>query len=259
MKYKPYRASKMHTLDYRRAEEKITVHYFGEAARLVSINRACMLVDAPEQIGAVAEQLAAGLDEHDSEIIAILNRFAAPAPTGYRDLKALIRDKSTGHISTFRVVHADYDETTFFQSAQSSWNLRQIATRVAIGDIAADRPVVIVSDNYLRDDEHSVTAVYGFTGDTEAWQYAISRFKDGIRVLADEAVSTQDLKYSWLVYGEDVAILIDGQLHYLSPDLMAYILQIRISDFPYWRIEESCGLKKAPVAHIDPDTLSESG
>lgn len=253
MTYTPYRPSKTHMLDMRRTEEKVVVNLGGDARRLLSINRGCLLMNTAEQITAIAARLADGADVQSGEVVATINRFAEPALTGYRDFKAFIRARSNGHISTLRVVHAGYENTTFTDAAVPTWALRQIATQVALGDTSREGPIVIVSDNFLRDDEHSLTAVHGFAHETLAWQYAISRFKDGIRVLVDDDVlSTQDLKYSWLVYGEDVAVLSGDRIHCLGPDLMAYILRVRIPDVPYWDIERDFALSKTGVELLDP-------
>lgn len=185
MTYVPYRQSKTHTLDLRRVEEKIAVNLKGDARRLLSISRTCLLMDTPEQIAAVAAQLTEGAEVQGNQVVGTVNRFMEPAVTGYRDFKAFIRVSLNGHISTLRVVHAGYENDTFAAAAESTWALRRIATDVPIGETSREGPIVVVSDNFLRDDEHSLTAVHGFAHETLAWQYAISRFKDGIRVLVD--------------------------------------------------------------------------
>ena len=246
---KPYLASKFHSLDYRRALEKTAVHLRGDPTKLVSAHRHCMLVDSAEQVSKVVNLLEKEVTGPQIDIVSINNRFAKPDPTGYRDLTVLLQDKSTGAVITWRVVHAAFEISTFFRTAPGDWEIRRLLTRTTVGNAMQDSPIVVVSDNYLRYSDHCLTAVYGFATKAEAMYYAVARFKNSIGMLAKNAVSTQDLRYSWLVHGEDVAILTGRTFHYLSQDLMAYMLQIRIPNSPYWDLESQLELRKIAVAH----------
>lgn len=243
------RLQKILNLDLRRVDERIAVHFGGDAAKMLDYVRACIPATSVDEISKMIAMAEAGIEDPESPFVGIRNRFAEPAATGYRDLKMLTRDPGTGHISTLRVVGIDYDEETFFNTANHVWGLRFIFSRAALRGIGVAGPAVIVADNYHREDENSCLAVYGFPDRDHALTYAIRRLKNSLRTLKPLSISVDDLKAAWIMLGEDTAILdADGKDTYLTSNILAFLAELDLDDpGEYWDLEEEFSLNKLAI------------
>ncbi len=237
------------TLDRHRAQERVDTFFDGQAARMLDYNRAIIPTTETQQIASIIDDLEESFHEPGSTVVGINNRFAEPAKSGYRDLKFLVQDKKSGHVSTTRVVHVGLEEDTFFPMLQSFWAIRSIIARSIMRQHAYSGPAVLVSENFLKDDLDSCFMITGFPDRSWASRYAVARLKDNLRSLRGISTSTDHLRMNWIFLGEDLAI-IDGNANdtFISPHLYALIVEMSIDDTDnYLRMEESFSLKKLPI------------
>lgn len=106
-----------------RAEQKIAAQYDGDASRLLDIARATLVFDTMDQIN--LQQLEADLQTvlPGSQIIYVNDRFAHPAPSGYRDMSLYVR-MPNGHIVSLRIQLAEMqraaaEEHTLYERRRS--------------------------------------------------------------------------------------------------------------------------------------------
>lgn len=236
-------------LDYRRVEEAVNIHFPDQPERMLSILRTLIpLYDVP-QLEKIITIVNDQLNDDTGEIVGRNDRFYEPSSSGYSDLKYLVQDQKNGFISMARVVHVPFELSSFFSSLENFWQIRKIKAQAMIRQHNIEGPVAIVTDNYLKDDDNSCFLVTGFPEKIWASNYAFSRMTNNLKTLRPISSSTDDLKFSWMMLGEDVATIdIDGSLFINSPNISAIIAELPISrGKDYWEIEEMFEIKKYPI------------
>ncbi|WP_413113326.1 RelA/SpoT domain-containing protein [Thaumasiovibrio sp. DFM-14] len=81
-----------------RAQAKIAQELNGEAAKITDLARATLVAKDINGIVTAFEILG-----KDAEILQVKNRFKSPAPSGYRDLKVLVRLPKSQHIAEVQI------------------------------------------------------------------------------------------------------------------------------------------------------------
>lgn len=239
------------TLDYERAKEKVEVHYDGDAAKLITINRGGFLLDTAEQISSLIRIIEMHPEERDDafgnlEIIQIANRFASPAETGYRDLKFYARDED-GCISVFRAVSRPYERETFFETSNHEWQLAMMVANTLIDGQGINHPYVLVKDNFLRDEPDSLHMVSGFSSAQEASIYGLSRFLGSLAELKKISLTTQDLVDNWILFGENTSVVLKDGIVQFDQAIEARLIDCDIEGMPKWRDDEGRDYFKAQI------------
>lgn len=226
------------TLDYERCKEKIAVHYGGDASSLVTINRGGLLLDTAEQIGSLIRTIEAPPEDRggpfdDQEIVHVSNRFATPSPSGYRDLKFYLRNE-VGFISTFLVVSRSFERLAFFETSKQEWSMVMTVANTFLDGQGGSYPYVLVRDNFLRDEPDSIHMVSGFASSEEASFYGLSRLNGSLTELKQISRSAQDLIDNWILFGEDLAIVLEDGAVLFDQAIEARIMDCDIAGMPQW-------------------------
>ena len=141
----------------------------------------------------------------DMQVVHVANRFAEPAPTGYRDFKAYLRAQN-GHISTLRVVSRPFERSVFFETSKNKWEIARIMATAHVRAGDCSYPIVLVGDNYLFDEADSLHMIAGFASDDDAIRYGLSRMWGRLAELKKISQSVEDLIDNGFVKGALVAI-----------------------------------------------------
>ena len=234
------------TLDPDRAAEQVAVHFEGNASKMLSYNRTVIPVDSAEQIGSLRTALNEDMNSKDATIVGILDRFAMPASSGYRDLKFLTRTKNPDFISMGRAVHIDFEISTFWDSRKLYWAKLPASVYTLIHDDEVSLPCVLVTDNYLKDDENSCLVVTGFSDGKTASSYATRRIASSLLCLKDVSFSTDHWVFNWMTLGEDTCVIYeDGTVFTSGPNIRPMMLELSVSpSADYQEIETQLSLSK---------------
>lgn len=244
----PYQTTKIGVLDKARCYEAVDVQHRGDASSLLSINRLCLLLNSAEQVRAIITSLDEKRRFNGARVVGLRNRFAAPSRTGYIDLKFYLEDEDSGHISTGRVLAANYENTVYWQTAPFVWELIRNHIAMELPGGQGDDANVVVSDNFLKEDSGSLTLVTGFASWQDAESYASARFRDKLLRIQPTASSVEDLKYSWLALGEDIAVIQANKMGFLSRNLTAQIAAMTLPMPDYLELENQWSLSKVPLS-----------
>ena len=192
-------------LDEHRAQERITVCFDGDARRLLDRTRLAIPVDDKNTIYEVLKDT---LKDMNLEIVSIDDRFKYPAPDGHSDLQAHIRGSTESDaIATLMIVYIG-----MLEAKRRCLPLE--ATMNANESVFLARstgPLVIVSDlyNYVR--PNAKLCFEGFDSIETATDFAKRRARDNIRHIRNPALTSYLLRLKWLMYGEDVIVVQNGE------------------------------------------------
>lgn len=189
--------AKLPLLSEERALEKANAHHGGDLKKLTDIVRSAMAFDT-------IEDLYKGLEafQTKTDVVDVRDRITELTPMGYGDVRLCIRS-SVGHISTMRLlldsiiegkagVHILYEELLYNDAIA---RLR--------GSNSNDIGAVIVIDMFNYMDDDGVTLITGFPSAAEAQEYARRRTRDLVEELRKVDQDKDNLRWLWLVYGED--------------------------------------------------------
>ncbi len=228
-------------LDKHRAQERIKVCFDGDASRLLDRTRIAIPVDDKNTIYAVLEET---LKDMHLEVVSIDDRFKHPAPDGHRDLQAHVRVATeSDDIATLMIVY-----TGMLEAKRRCLPLE--ATMNANESVflaQSTGPLVVVSDlfNYVR--ANAKLCFAGFASIETATDFAKRRVRDNIRYIHDPALTGYLLRLKWLMYGEDVIVVQNGEtigesrLVYHSFGEVEALLthgQWADSELDWWRMKE---------------------
>ncbi|MCB1881206.1 MAG: hypothetical protein KDI54_14335 [Gammaproteobacteria bacterium] len=182
----------------------------------------------------------------DMQVVHVANRFAEPAPTGYRDFKAYLRAQN-GHISTLRVVSRPFERSVFFETSKNKWEIARIMATAHVRAGDCSYPIVLVGDNYLFDEADSLHMIAGFASDDDAIRYGLSRMWGRLAELKKISQSVEDLIDNWFLFGENISVqLQEGYVSFDDP-LEARIVDCDLDPALHWAGDQGEKYFKAPI------------
>jgi hypothetical protein len=234
------------TLDPDRAAEKVAVHFNGDASKMLSYNRTLLPVASADQIRSLRTALLEDMNSEDATIVGIHDRFAMPASSGYSDLKFLTRTKNPNFISMGRAVHIEYEISTFWDARELYWVILQASIAALISGGEVKLPCVLVTDNYLKDDDNSCLVVSGFPDGETASAYATHRIANSLQNLKGESFSTDHWVFNWITLGEDTCVLYEnGTVFTSGPNIRPLMIELSVcSRTGYQEIDAQLSLSK---------------
>lgn len=239
-------------IDRYRAEERVQVHFDGDAKYMIDILRSCLPCDTTEQISAFIGNLKVGepMDTGSAKftLLAVHNRFGNPGPSGYSDLKCVIREEGTGHLSTFRVIHTNFSCSTQLQAADSLSAMLALTACDQLGD--EETCFAVVCDNFHRADKESMILVSGFPDFATAKFYARNRCCDLMNQLSKQCHTTDELFQAWIMFGEEIVAATSGDdtsLYSTTEEIISHLTESPLQEFKEWQeLESKLDLQKRP-------------
>lgn len=235
------RGLKQLILDAARFTERAKVHFAGEYAAVPDLTRTCIPLSNVDELGRVIDSVrvgepfrsqSTGTVDSEMTVTAVINRFAVPAPSGYRDLKYHLRHANTAR-STLRFVFDGLFKTQLLLQAPNA----DSNALAAIRHLNGESYFAVVEDNFNFNDETSLTLVSGFPSLKTARTYARLRMNDCVARLAEQCHGLEDLLGAWLMYGEDITVACSGDdhgIHSTSDELVAHLVEGPVSPFRDW-------------------------
>lgn len=217
-------------LDRARAQERVDVHFERDPRRAVDLLRCCMQADSIDELGRLS---ALGVGDvlprqgSSGEILAVYNRFAEPAPDGFRDLKFVVRLAGERMLSTVRIVHPGMYEAQLTLLPHVG-EMHALAAVASLRQRAADTYFVVVGDNFNHSDWTSRTLIFGFPSFASAKLYAGARFRELVRQLSPMCNSIDELLIAWLHFGEEITVASSGEdasIYMASSELIAHFVE----------------------------------
>jgi hypothetical protein len=209
-------------LDRERFEERVAVHHSGDASTMLDIVRTATIFDTMSEYDRICDLHTKG-DIGDGTTVGVYDRFKAPSPSGYRDLRFYV-ESSNGHIGTIR-----YVRSSFIDAHEQSLNIEAQLNRYrACLQIDSSTYFVVITDNFNFALPSANTLITGFPDLDSAILYAKLRTYQKVHALADEASSMDDLKRRWFLFGEDALTAgfpFDGRMHVVSFALNSLFLE----------------------------------
>lgn len=223
----PIVAQFIDTLDETRARERAQVHFPGRAEYMLDFLRMGMVFEAVDDYRALYESIPQ-IGSH--EVVGVRDRFKRPAPSGYRDLKFYLKDKSNGLVSSLRFVAK--------QQLEAQTRLFLHEAMISITEVKhqlGDQPTgfVVIADNFQHNEKDALTLVHGFADLEGAVTYAKLRTYDKVRRLSRLARSSEELRMLWFLFGEEAVsgqLPFDGRYHLVSSQMDSMLLEA-----PVWK------------------------
>ncbi len=188
----------------------------------------------------------------DMELVHIANRFAMPSDSGYRDLKLYLRS-SNGFVSCLRVASRPFERQTFFSTSSHWWQAFEAKHEELSQTMDQHGPVVIIRDNYLKDEPDHAHYLSGFQSNDEAATYALSRFHQSLSEVKRISNSVDDLIDNWMMFGENVGVLLEDGLFPFDSSIHARILEVDMSEIPLWDGDDESQYLKHPIDEFVED------